>query len=196
MPKSVCSMSPRWMTPRRRRALAALAPNRDRRMEPLAEPELATRCRIHHTTSSLVVLPGVIDLVRERLADDHVRDLHHVAIGFELLGNLDFEPADREHLRRFHARRVLRAERLEQARFSLAVRPSAWFQASDLSMPMTFGFLSSTSLRSPAHCPSLLRRHERVEAVVVEAADRVALDGLPPPGLKNTRIVRRRDEKW
>ena len=62
MPKSQCSTSPRWITGLSPRS-DSLAPMRwisTDGWNHVPRPMSLTRCRIHQTTSSVVVTPGVI----------------------------------------------------------------------------------------------------------------------------------------
>ena len=94
--------------------LLALSPDHHRRLEPLAESHLDHA--LPHPPHHVFVrrLAGRYHLVREGLANHHVRHFHRVTIGFELLRQLYFEPTHGEHLGRLDLRRVRGTERLDQ----------------------------------------------------------------------------------
>ena len=163
--------------------LLALAPDRDRRLEPLAEAHFDDA--LAHPPGDVFVrgLAGRDHLVRERLANHHVRDLHRVAIGLELLGKLHFEPADREHLRRLDLGGVRGTECFDEAALfirgdAVGVVPRIGFVDAD-----DLGILLVDELAQPFVLAVVRRRHHRVKPVVIEAADRIALDGLAAAGV-------------
>ena len=98
MPKSVWSMSPGRITPRG----LVFSPCRQIVTDGwnhLPSPISTTRWRIHHTTSSLVVLPGVITLFENASRITMCATFIAWRYASSSSGSLIFEPADREHLR-------------------------------------------------------------------------------------------------
>ncbi len=155
----------------------ALAVDGDRRVKPMAET---------HVGDSLAHPPGEVlarrharlnDRVRKRFGDDPVRHRHHVPVGRGLFGNLRLEPADREHLGRLHARRVLGPERLQQllllvGRQAVSMVPRLRrVDADDLGIALLDELAQAGPLLIVAG------RDDFVQPVVVEASDREAIDG-------------------
>ena len=159
---------------------AALAVNRNRRMEPVSEPHVGDA--LPHPPDEILAGRDARrdDLVRERLGDDLVGDLHHMAISIGLFRQLPLEPADREHLGRPHARRVLRAERLQQLIPFVGGQPVGVVpglrrvDADDLGIALLDEF--------PQAVPLLVvgGGHDLEEPVIVEAPHRQAIDGAAP----------------
>ena len=108
-----------------------------------------------------------------------MRDFHDVAIPLELVGNLRFEPADREHLGRLQARGILRAERVGESPLLVGREPIGMIpgvrlvDADDLRVALVDQLAESFVLRV------VVRLHQFEEPVVVEPADRHSFDRLP-----------------
>ena len=91
----------------------------------LVSPSCRDRSRIHHTTSSVVVIPGWMTAREKASAMMRVRDGDDLRVDLELLGRAPLEPADREPLGRLHAAGAGRqAARPSASFFSVAVSPS------------------------------------------------------------------------
>ena len=150
--------------------LLALAEDRDRRLEPLAEAHLNNA--LTHPPHDVFIggLTGRDHLVREGFANHHVRNFHRMAIRLEFLGQLHFQPADREHFRGLDLGGV-RTERLDQPALlicgdAVGVLPRIRLVDAD-----HLWVLLVYELAQPFVLAVVGRRDHREQAVVVEAAD-------------------------